>query len=573
MKKLLKNAQVVNVFTDSLEKADILIEDDRIIGVDAYADSEADEVEDLQGRTVCPAFIDGHIHIESTMLMPWELARVCVPHGTGALIADPHEIANVMGLIGITFMLEGSENLPMDTYFMLPSCVPATPFDESGDTLYAEDLRPFYSHPRVLGLAEMMNYPGVLANDPEVMKKLYEARERGAIVNGHAPLLSGTALDRYIAAGAQDDHECSGFAEAAERIRKGQWIMIRQGTSARNLEGLIGLFEEPYNRRCLLVTDDKHPADLLQNGHIDSIIRQAVALGASPLAAIRMATLQAASCFRLPQLGAIAPGYTADLLVLDDLESVRIRDVYHKGRLVSRNGELTEDFEHARINAEIWKSVANSMFCDEFTPEHFRITVPEGLPENGALCRVISLIPGQLLTKEERLPIDFTAANGIDTERDILKLAVCERHMNTGHIGLGFIRGVGLKKGAIAATVSHDSHNLILIGASEEDMAAAANRVLKLRGGCVFVVDGEVVEEMPLPMAGLMSTERADVLAEQNERLRRSVYAYGVPDNIEPFMNMAFVSLPVIPSLKMTTRGLVNVDEFRPVSLFAEEEA
>ncbi len=570
MKKLLKNARVVNVFTDSVDECDVLIEDGLVVGLDRYEPCEADECEDLQGRFVCPAFIDGHIHIESTMLMPWELARVCVPHGTCAIVADPHEIANVMGLIGISFMIEGSEKLPMETYFMLPSCVPATPFDESGDTLFAEDLRPFYKHPRVLGLAEMMNYPGVLAGVPEVMQKIEEAKAQGAIINGHAPLLSGKDLDRYITAGAQDDHECSNFEEAAERIRKGQWLMIRQGTSARNLEGLIGLFAEPYNRRCLLVTDDKHPADLLQNGHIDAIIRQAVALGQSPLVAIRMASLQAAQCFGLYRKGAVAPGYEASLLVLDDLDTVAIRDVYFKGELVSRGGQATSDFAHARINAEIWKSVANSMFCDAFTPEQFILRAPEGIDPEKALCRIISLIPGQLLTDEAILPVDLTRQNGIDTERDILKLAVCERHMNTGHIGLGFIRGIGLKKGAIAATVSHDSHNLILIGQNEADMAAAANRVRELRGGSVFVADGRVVSEMPLPMAGLMSTDTAVELAAQNETLRRSVYGYGVPENIEPFMSMAFVSLPVIPSLKMTTQGLVNVNEFKRVPLFVE---
>ena len=338
MKTLIKNGKVINVFTKEIEKLNILIEDDKIIGTGDYCDADADIVNDVKGKYVCPGFIDGHIHIESTMLLPSELARVCVPHGTTSIVADPHEIANVCGNTGIAYMLAASENIPLNVYIMLPSCVPATGFDESGAVLRSDDLEPFYEHPRVLGLAEMMNYPGVLADDSEVLAKIAAAKKRRLKVNGHAPLLSGKNLDKYIAAGISDDHECSSFDEARERIRKGQWVMIREGTSARNLDGLINLFDEPYAHRCILVTDDKHPADLLQNGHIDSIIRKAVQQGKSAITGIRMATIQAAQCLGIENKGAVAPGYAADLSVLNDLETVDVSDVYLAGKRLLTTG-------------------------------------------------------------------------------------------------------------------------------------------------------------------------------------------------------------------------------------------
>ena len=567
MRTLIKNGTVVNVFTDKLERADVLIEDDRIVGVGDYADAAADEVHDASGKWICPGFIDGHIHIESTMLLPSELTKACMPHGTTAIVADPHEIANVCGINGISFMIEASENLPMQTYIMLPSCVPATPIDESGALLTAKELGFFYGHPRVLGLAEMMNYPGVLSEDAQVLAKINDARAHGAIINGHAPLLSGHDLDRYIAHGIQDDHECSSEAEAKERISKGQWVMIRQGTSARNLKGLISLFEEPYNRRCLLVTDDKHPADLLASGHIDSIIRQAVQMGASPVVGIRMATIQAALCFRLRNIGAIAPGYQADINILDDLESVRVRDVYRSGHRYVTNGVI-EPIPSEYIRMDLIKSVSRSFYLDPVTTEKLRFS------ERGVRkCRVIEAIPGELLTRETMENVNLDINGGIDTASDRLKIAVCERHSNTGHVALGFIRGIGLKEGAIASSVCHDSHNLVVVGTNEDDMAFAANHVRDLGGGCVVVKDGESIADMPLPIAGLMSYISATELSEQNLRLRKAVQSLGAPDNIEPFMCMAFMCLPVIPFLKITTRGLYSTDEQKIVPAILPEDA
>ncbi|MBQ0037585.1 MAG: adenine deaminase [Clostridiales bacterium] len=563
MKRLLKNGTIVNVFTDALERGNVLLEDGRIIGVGDYTDADADAVEDVSGKYLCPGFIDGHIHIESSMLQPAEFARACLPHGTTAIVADPHEIANVSGLMGIIYMLEASANIPMTVYIMVPSCVPATPFDEAGATLAAEDIKTLFGHPRVLGLGEMMNYPGVLYDDAETVKKLEETKKAGLIINGHAPLLSGRDLDKYIAAGIFDDHECSTVDEAMERLRKGQWVMVRQGTAARNLKALLPLFDEPYCRRCLLVTDDKHPADLLRHGHIDSIIREAVKAGKSAVTGIRMATLQAAQRFGLEGVGAVAPGYIADLLVLDDLDSVTVRDVYRRGEKVVSDGK-TVDFETPYIRADVWKSVRNSFYLAPLRQSDFHIE------PKGNRCRVIGLVPDQLITEEMVTELDFDKNNGVDTQRDILKLAVIERHMDSGHIGKGYISGMGLKSGAIASSVAHDSHNLIVVGTNDADMTVAANRIRELGGGLVVVNGGEVLAEMPLPIGGLMGKQSAEVMAQQNEAVRSKVRELGVSQDKEPFMSMAFVSLPVIPSLKMTTLGLVDVNKFQLVPLFVD---
>lgn len=567
MKLLLKNAQVVNVFTDRLEEANVLIDDEKIIGVGEYNDTDADTVRDLSGKIICPGFIDGHIHIESTMLTPAELAKASLPCGTTAIIADPHEIANVCGISGITYMLEASENLPLSVYIMLPSCVPSTPFDETGAVLEAEDLRDLYKHPRVLGLGEMMNYPGVLTGDFQVMQKISEAHNLGKLVNGHAPLLSGKELDKYISAGIGDDHECSTAEEAMERISKGQHVMIRQGTAAKNLEALLPLFNEPWSKRCMLVTDDRHPADLISEGHIDNIIRQAVKEGKSPLAAIRMATLQTAEYFGIGNVGAVAPGYRADLLVLDQLDTVQVCDVYCEGRLAVSAGKVL-DFKIPDVRSDIKKMVRNSFYMEELTEDDFYIDVPADA--SAKRCRIIKIRPGQLITDQWITEIDFDRMNGIDTQRDILKLAVIERHLNTGHKGLGFISGIGLRKGAIASSVSHDSHNLIVIGTNHADMTIAANRIRTLGGGNVVVYEGEIVAEMPLPLAGLMSDLPAEEVARQNEKVREAVHTLGASDEIEPFMNMAFLSLPVIPDIKMTTLGLVDVNSQKLLPLFAD---
>ena len=562
MTTLLKNGTLINVFTGELEKTNVLIEDDKVIGVGDYY-TEADKVEDVSGKFLCPGFIDSHIHIESTTLNPAELAKVTLPRGTTSLVADPHEIANVAGVNGIKYILAASEGIPLNVYVMLPSCVPAAPMEEAGAILTAADLSPLYKHPRVLGLAEMMNYVGVLYGDEDIKNKIADARANRRTVDGHAPLLSGESLDKYIAAGIQTDHECSNYDEAVEKIRKGQWVMVREGTVTKNLDGLIELFERPYCDRCVLVTDDRHPADLISEGHIDNIIRLAAKKGKSAITGIQMATIHAAQCFGLAFKGAIAPGYTADILVLNDIDTVDVRDVYTAGKKVVENkkvGEITAP----EVDEALKSSVLHSLHLDPLKAEDFFIEPSE------KRCRVIKTVKKQVLTDEWLTEIDFTKNNGVDVKRDILKLAVIERHKKTGHRGVGFISGIGLKEGAIASTVSHDSHNLIVIGTNDSDMALAANHLIEIGGGYVAVKDGRVLADMPLPIAGLMTFKSASESAEENETLRSTVYSLGVPTDIAPLMTMSFVSLSVIPSIKMTTKGLVDVNTQKLLSLYED---
>lgn len=560
MTTLLKNGTLINVFTGLLEKTNVLIEDGKIIGVGDYYET-ADKVEDVSGKFLCPGFIDSHIHIESTTLNPSELAKVTLPHGTTSLVADPHEIANVAGVNGIKYILESSEGLPLTVYVMLPSCVPAAPMEEAGAVLTAKDLSPLYAHPRVLGLAEMMNYVGVLYGDGDIKNKIADARANRRTVDGHAPLLSGESLDKYIAAGIQTDHECSNYDEATEKIRKGQWVMIREGTVTKNLDGLIELFERPYCDRCVLVTDDRHPADLISEGHIDNIIRLAAKKGKSAITAIQMATLHAAQCFGLAYKGAIAPGYTADILVLNDIDTVDICDVYTGGVKIVEN-KVVGEIKAPAVDEKLTESVLHSLHLSPLKADDFYID-----PKTKR-CRVIKTVKNQVLTDEWITEINFDKCNGIDTERDILKLAVIERHKGTGHRGIGFISGIGLKEGAIASTVSHDSHNLIVIGTNDSDMALAANHLIEIGGGYVAVKDGKVLADMPLPIAGLMSFNSAAESAEINENIRNTVYSLGVPTDIAPLMTMSFVSLSVIPSIKMTTQGLVDVNSQKLLSLY-----
>ncbi len=561
MKTLFKNCKVVNVFIDKVVDADVLVEDEKIIGVGAYENKDADCVRDMDEKYICPSFIDGHIHIESSMIEPSEFAKVCLACGTTTLIADPHEIVNVAGKDGLEYMLEATKNVPMNIYFMVPSCVPATKFDEAGASLSADDIVSLLDNPRILGLGEMMNYPGVVFNDGDVLRKIDVTKKSGKIINGHAPMLSGHDLDKYISAGIVDDHECTSLAEAMEKLEKGQKIMIRQGTAARNLKDLLPLFDEPYSRRCMLVTDDKHPADFNEHGHIDGIIRLAAAHGKSVLSGIRMASLQAAEHFGLSDLGAIAPGYKADFLVLNDLETLKICDVYHNGKAVVENKKV-KTFPENHIQESVWNAVRNSFNLNPLSAADFLISTQEGN------CRVINIVASQIITNEEIKKLDFSNSNGIDISKDILKLAVIERHKNSGHIGLGFISGLGLKEGAIASSVAHDSHNLIVAGTNEEDMAVAANRVREMGGGMVVVKNKEVLAGLELPIAGLMGQKSAEEMTQQDYEIRKAVEQIGHAEGVYPFMNLTFVSLPVIPNIKMTTLGLVDVNKQELVPLF-----
>lgn len=555
MKTILKNAKVVNVFTDEIEDVDIIFDEHSILGVGNYKEEIADKVIDVTGKYVCPGFIDGHIHLESSMLTPHGFAALAIAHGTTAVAADPHEIANVCGALGIEYMLEASENLPMDIYFTLPSCVPCSVYEENGAILDASDLEPFYEHPRVIGLGEMMDYMGVVSGNPVALKKIEDAKNHNKIINGHAPLLTAKDLDCYISKGIQDDHECSNVEEAKEKIKKGQWLMIRQGTAAQNLMDLTELFQEPWSRRCLFVTDDRQPSDLLKKGHIDEIIREAVASGCPVTTAIRMATIQAAQCLRLPYTGAIAPGYEPNFVVLDYLEEVRVHSVFYQGEKVYDTEESCKQMEQDFLKGyQKYDPLLHSFHLKTLSETDFII------PKQQGKVPVIQLIHNQLITNEKLCELDFLNGNGISIKEDILKLAVIERHKNTGHIGLGFITGFGMKEGAIASSIAHDSHNIMVLGTNEQDMAIAANQISKMGGGLAVVTMGTVLVVLSLPVAGLMSEEDGYDVAILHEEVIEAAYQLGITREIDPFMSLAFVSLPVIPKLKLTTKGLLDVE-------------
>lgn len=557
---VLKGGTVVNVFTEKTEVADIAIEDGYIAGIGDY---EGEHNVDLSGRYICPGFIDGHIHIESAMVSPPEFEKAVLPHGTTAVIADPHEIGNVAGYQGIDYMLETTKDLDLDVFIMMPSCVPATALDESGAVLGPEDLKPYYDNPRVLGLAEVMNSLGVVAGMDDLMGKLSDAGSRGKVIDGHAPFLEGNGLNAYVCAGVLSDHECSDIDEALKKLGRGQYIMIREGTAARNLEALMPLFAAPYYERCMLVTDDKHPGDLISMGHIDYIIRKAVSLGADPIKAIKMGTLHSARYFGLKDRGAVMPGLRADLAVLEDLKDFRVLAVYKDGKLAAEKGVCIQEKEDkSRELASAFPRVFDSFHLDEITLKDLE------LEKKGTMQRVIQFKPHELLTQERILPWpdDDTAAaqghraQGVDLNEDIVKAAVFERHLHTGHTGIGFIGGYGLKKGAVATSVAHDSHNLIVIGTNDRDMVLAANAVRKNKGGLAVAVDGQVTGELALPIGGIMTQASVYEVESQLEKLKEQTRKLGISEDIDAFMTLAFVSLPVIPKLRINSYGVIDVD-------------
>lgn len=549
---VLKRARVVNVFTNEVEQADVAIHQGRIVGIGEYTG----ETElDLAGKYVCPGLIDGHIHIESSMLCGPAFAQAVLPHGTVAVVTDPHEISNVAGTAGLEFMMETTKDLDLSVYFMLPSCVPAADLDESGAVLEAEDLAPYYASPRVLGLAELMNVFGTVHGDEKILKKIEDCAAARKPMDGHAPFLSGKDLNAYVTAGVQSDHECSALEEAMEKLRRGQYIMVREGTAAQNLQALLPLFQEPYCERCMLVTDDKHPGDLLEGGHIDFIIRKAVAAGVDPILAIKMGSLIPARYFGLTQNGAVAPGYAADLIVVSDLENFTVEQVYKAGKLVAEKGRALHPAP-LQLDKVRFDSVLHSFHMDEITLQDLE------LRQTGEWERVICLTPHELLTQEKIIPFQTHpgTAPGVDVEQKIVKLAVFERHHNSGHVGIGFLGNYGLRCGAVASSIAHDSHNLIVAGTSDADMALAGNRVRQNGGGLAFAVNGQVVGELPLPVAGLMSTEDAVSVEKTLRELKAALREYGISEEIDAFMTLAFVSLPVIPKLRLNTYGIVDAE-------------
>ena len=540
---VLKNATYVNVFSNELCHGDIAVAEGLIVGMGEYHGKV--EV-DVSGKLVLPGFIDAHIHLESSLVSPTEFAKAVLPHGTTTVITDPHEIANVMGTDGIEYMLQATEDLPVDVRFMLPSCVPATPLDESGANLDYRAIDSFYDHPRVQGLAEMMNYVGVVNGDGQVVEKIVASQAHHKKIDGHAPGLSGKDLNAYIAAGVYSDHECSDMEDAMNKLRLGQYIMIREGTAARNLEALMPLLTSQYVDRCMFCTDDKHPNDLLEKGHIDYIVKKAISLGADPIVAVKAACHNAARYFLLNNRGAIAPGYLGDFVIIDDFQHFEIEMVYKRGVLMY-DGQL-RDFPAPEIDPYLVKRAHDTFHVAHLTAEDFS----DGRPH-----AVIGMIPGEIVTQ------DAGYADHADPEQDILKIAVIERHKNTHHIGLGYIKGYGLKRGAVATSISHDSHNIIVVGATDADMAAAANRIVENRGGITVMENGQVLGEVTLSIAGIMSDDSLVMVNSALEDAKDEAFGLGVSRGIDPFMTLSFMALPVIPSLRITTRGVFDVSSQR----------
>ena len=540
---VLKNAKYLNVFSNEFLSGDIAVANGLIAGVGKY-DGKTEI--DVSGKLVLPGFIDAHIHLESSMVTPAEFAKAVVAHGTTTVITDPHEITNVMGIDGVEYMIQASQNLPIDVHFMMPSCVPATEIDESGAELDCKDIDLYLDNKKVLGLAEMMNYVGVINGDKNVLSKIVTSQAHHKKIDGHAPELSGNDLNAYIAAGVYSDHECSTFENALEKLRKGQFIMIREGTAAHNLKALMPLLTQQYYSRCMFATDDKHPSDLLYGGHIDYIVKQALKNGADPIVALKTATHHAARYFLLNNKGAIASGYLADIVVVDNLEDFNVETVFKRGKLVF-DGEV-KDFSVPTVDEKLAEKCFDTFHLDSVTPSSFKVDGKLGL---------IGLVGGELLTR------NLGTADKIDVENDILKIACIERHKGTNHIGVGYVKGYSLKSGAVATSVAHDSHNIITVGCNDDDIAVAVNAIKDSKGGIAVVENGKIKALLELPIAGLMSDEPLTTVNEKLENAKSSAYELGADKSIDPFMTLSFLSLPVIPSLRITTKGVFDAENWK----------
>jgi len=550
---VLANARIVNTFTGEIEQANVAVYGGRIAGVGDYTDGK--QVVDLHGRYLSPGLIDGHYHIESSMLHVDQYARAVVPHGTLAAVTDLHEITNVCGLPGMRYILECSKRVPLDLLFVAPACVPATNLETSGATLGPADIRQAMRWKGVLGLGEMMNFPGVINGDPETLAKLEAVGDH--VKDGHAPRVTGRQLNAYLAPLIGSDHETTAYAEGLEKLRRGMHLMIREGSAEKNLEELLPLVNDGNYHRCMLVVDDRNAKDIYNDGDVDAVVRKAISLGLNPVRAVQMATLNVAEYFRLPGLGGIAPGYYANMLVLDDLQKFTISSVYYRGKLVSKDGKPLFQ-PHLKPNPAMMRTMNIKPLSVESLA--LRAGSSDAFP-------VIQIIPGQIVTgwKKERV----AARNGIvaaDPSRDLLKLAVVERHKATGNIGLGLVSGFGMKRGAIGTSIAHDSHNIVVVGASDQDMYAVIQEIARNQGGQAAVEGGRVLASLALPIAGLLSPEPMEVVVEQIDKLEEAVRSLGCTAP-SPYSILSFLALPVIPELKLTDMGLVDVMNMRFVKM------
>jgi adenine deaminase len=545
---ILANARVVNTFTGEIETGNVAVCGGKVAGVGDY--KKARETIDLNGKYLAPGLINGHTHLESSMLDVGQYARAVVPHGTSSIITDLHEIANVCGLDGIKYVLECARRLPFDLFLMAPSCVPATHLETSGASLGPDDIKRILRFKECIGLGEVMNYPGVLFGDAGMLRKIESAR--GKIIDGHAPGVSGKDLNAYIGAGIHSDHESVTLAEGEEKLRRGMYLMIREGSTEKNLEALLPLVTDKTYKRCLFVVDDRHGVDILHDGDIDAVVRKAIKLGLDPVRAIQLATINTADYFRLDGLGAVAPGYYANFIVLEDLHKTKINSVFYRGREVARDGKpLFPSYqpESGRLT--------NTVNVRSFSKDALR------LKATGESCLVIEVIPGQIITRKKQMKVSVKDGMVVpDTGRDILKAVVVERHRATGNIGIGLVTGFGLKKGALASSTAHDSHNIVVVGTSDEDIFAAVKEVERLQGGLVVAAGGKVIDSLATPIAGLLSDEPLETVVAGLERLERAAKGLGATLPA-PFAALSFLALPVIPELRLTDLGLVDVNEFK----------
>ena len=549
---LFRGGKVVNVFTGELASTSVAVFDGVIVG---FGERQANEVVELDGGILSPGFIDGHFHLESSLLIPAEFARAVMPHGTTTVVADPHEIANVAGVAGVQFMLEASEDIGLEVFYMAPSCVPATHLETAGAELSANDIEKLAQHPRVLGLAEVMNFPGVIMGEEAMLDKLERFLDK--TIDGHSPGLSGAQLDAYLCGGIGSDHECTRLEEAREKLGKGMHIMLREGSQARDLEALAPLVTAQTKQRCMLVSDDCHPEDLLEQGHMNRVLKRAMELSIDPITAIQLASLNPARYFGLRTLGAIAPGYQADMVLLNSLQRLQIGRVYKKGNLVAEDGKCLLAKEPVAAEVQLI-----SMNLEELKEEDLRLQV------QSSEVRAIRAVPNTLITEEEIITVADRQGQAVsDANRDLLKIVVIERHQGSGRKGFGFVRGLGLRKGALASTVAHDSHNLIVVGVSDSDMVVAANTLRELGGGLVVVSDGQVQAQLPLPVAGLMTAASVKQVVAWKKEVNQAALELGATLE-HPFMALSFLALPVIPKLKLTDQGLVDVESFTHVPLF-----